>query len=97
MENREQHQNFDAIVAGGGPAGLSAASLLAEQGVKTAIISPVFPKPAPKGKRDPRTIAMMQPSVRLMEHLGLWPDKLEDVSSPLMKLRLLDNSGKGRI
>jgi len=86
-------KEYDVVVVGGGPAGLSAACLLAEQDLSTAIVSPFFPKPAPQGQRDPRTIAMMQPSVRLMEHLGLWPQKLKDVSNPLNHLRLLDDSG----
>ena len=86
-------KEYDVIVVGGGPAGLSAACLMAEQKLATAIVSPFYPKPAPQGQRDPRTIAMMQPSVRLMEHMGLWPQALKDVSSPLMHLRLLDDSG----
>ena len=86
-------KEYDVIVVGGGPAGLSAACLLAEQKLSTAIVSPFYPKPAPQGQRDPRTIAMMQPSVRLMEHMGLWPQALKDVSNPLHHLRLLDDSG----
>jgi len=86
-------KEYDVVVVGGGPAGLSAACLLAEQNLSTAIVSPFYPKQAPQGKRDPRTIAMMQPSVRLMEHMGLWPKALKDVSSPLNHLRLVDDSG----
>ncbi len=86
-------KEYDVVVVGGGPAGLSAACLLAEQKLSTAIVSPFYPKPVPQGQRDPRTIAMMQPSVRLMEHMGLWPTELESVSSPLKHLRLLDDSG----
>ncbi len=86
-------KEYDVVVVGGGPAGLSAACLLAEQKLKTAIVSPFYPKPVTKGQRDPRTIAMMQPSVRLMEHMELWPQELAEVSSPLKKLRLLDDSG----
>ena len=86
-------KEYDVVVVGGGPAGLSAACLLAEQKLSTAIVSPFYPKPAPQGQRDPRTIAMMQPSVRLMEHMKLWPKALKDVSSPLNHLRLLDDSG----
>jgi 2-octaprenyl-6-methoxyphenol hydroxylase len=87
-----KNTKFDVLVVGGGPAGLSAASLLAEQGLETAIVSPFYPRKMPKNTRDPRTIAMMQPSVRLMEHMGLWPDMLKDVSSPLLRLRLLDDA-----
>jgi len=86
-------KKYDVVVVGGGPAGLSAACLLAGQKLKTAIVSPFYPKLVPKGQRDPRTIAMMQPSVRLMEHMGLWPNDLAGVSSPLKQLRLLDDTG----
>ncbi len=86
-------KSYDVVVVGGGPAGLSAACLLAEQKLSTPIVSPFYPKSVAKGERDPRTIAMMQPSVRLMEHMGLWPRALEEVSSPLRHLRLLDDSG----
>lgn len=90
MSNQTNH---DVIVAGAGAAGLAVACQLAETGLKTAVISPFFPQKKPKGQRDPRTIALMQPSMRLLEHMGLWPQPLKNASSPLMRLRLLDDSG----
>ncbi len=82
--------DFDVIVAGAGPAGLAAAALCAEQGLKTAIVTgPLDPF---EKRHDPRTIALMRPSVRLLEHLGLFAP-LKDVSNPLRKLRLVDDTG----
>jgi hypothetical protein len=41
---------------------------------------------------DPRTIALMQPSIRLLAHLGLWPGDLMAQSAPLWRLKLVDDS-----
>ena len=83
--------DFDVIVSGAGPAGLAAAALCAEGGLKTALIT----GPAdPFAKRhDARTIALMRPSMRLLEHLELFGEDLRAVSSPLRKLRLVDDTG----
>ena len=58
--------DFTAIVVGGGPAGLAAAALLAQAGVSTALVSG-----AESASIDPRTVALMMPSIRLLAHLGL--------------------------
>ena len=55
-----------AIIAGGGPAGLAAAALLAKEGTATALV-------APASTEDPRTVALMQPSIQLLRYLGIWP------------------------
>jgi 2-octaprenyl-6-methoxyphenol hydroxylase len=81
-------QSFTAIVVGGGPAGLAAACLLGKSRVKTALVS---------GREangdDPRTVALMMPSIRLLEHLGLWPGELKALTSPLRRLRIIDDTG----
>lgn len=79
--------DFDCLVAGAGPAGLAAACLLAHDGRRTAVIA------APVGVADPRTVALMRPSIRLLEHLELWPGDLRARTQPLRRLRLVDDTG----
>ena len=79
---------FDCIVAGAGPAGLAAACLLAVEGRNTALAAR-----APGDAADPRTVALMAPSIRMLEYLGVWPGALKDATQPLRKLRLVDDTG----
>ncbi len=78
--------NYKAIIAGGGPAGLAAAALLAKEGTATALV-------APASTEDPRTVALMQPSIQLLRYLGVWPGVLEGSAASLRKLRLIDDTG----
>ena len=78
--------DYKVIVAGAGPAGLAAAALLAKEGVTTALVAP-----APTD--DPRTVALMQPSIQLLRYLGIWPGSLEVQTAPLRKLRIVDDTG----
>ena len=78
--------DYKAVVAGGGPAGLAAAALLAKEGIATALVAPA---PA----EDPRTVALMQPSIQLLRYLGIWPGSLEQLTAPLHKLKLIDDTG----
>ena len=78
--------DFTALIAGAGPAGLSAAALLAKEGVKTALVAPASPE-------DPRTVALMQPSIQLLRYLDIWPGSLEALAAPLRKLRMIDDTG----
>jgi 2-octaprenyl-6-methoxyphenol hydroxylase len=74
-----------AVVIGGGPAGLVAGTLLAASGVPTALVAP----PAPA---DTRTTALMQSSLKVLERIGVWP-ALAPKTGALKKLRLVDASG----
>jgi 2-octaprenyl-6-methoxyphenol hydroxylase len=76
----------DVAVVGGGPAGLACAILLADGGLSVVVAGP---SPA----KDARTVALMQPSVRLLRNLGLWPDPFSATAQPLRKLTLVDDSG----
>ena len=80
--------DFDVIVTGAGPAGLSAACLLALDGRRVAMVAK-----EQGDATDPRTVALMQPSIRLLMHLGLWPGHMKQATQPLRKLRLVDDTG----
>jgi 2-octaprenyl-6-methoxyphenol hydroxylase len=79
-------ERFDCIVAGGGPAGLAAALLSARHGMCTALIAPTPPE-------DPRTVALMQPSLQLLANLGVWPEPLRTGAAPLARLKIIDETG----
>lgn len=80
-------KSFETVVVGGGPAGLSAACLLAQAGVETAMITPSMEI------SDPRTVALMRPSINLFTTLGIWPGSLLVGSAPLRKLKIVDDTG----
>ncbi len=79
-------RNAKVLVAGGGPAGLAAAALLAKAGFTTICV-------APQTTSDPRTTALMAPSIRLLEFLGVWSEDLRQHCAPLKQLHLRDDTG----
>jgi 2-octaprenyl-6-methoxyphenol hydroxylase len=81
-------EQFDVVVAGGGPAGLVAACLIAAHGKRVALVTG-----AAAAGEDPRTVALMQPAIRLLQHIGIWPGKLADAAAPLRRLKLVDDTG----
>ncbi|MCL2430276.1 MAG: FAD-dependent monooxygenase, partial [Alphaproteobacteria bacterium] len=95
-----------AGVIGGGPAGLVAALALAHFQVPTGLVAPsARPDPAPQGKAreqagagraggaDNRTTALMMPSVRALETLGVW-SSCRRHAAPLRVMRIVDDTGR---
>jgi 2-octaprenyl-6-methoxyphenol hydroxylase len=80
--------DFDVIVAGSGPAGLVAACLAATHRFTTAMITG-----PPNERPDPRTVALMMPSLAVLEECGIWPAMLQEWAAPLRNLRLVDDTG----
>lgn len=74
------------VVVGAGPAGLSAAVLLAQSGVDTICIANSTPI-------DGRTVALMMPAIRMLEAMHVWPDSLDQHSCPLKHLHIRDDTG----
>ena len=76
----------DAIVVGGGLAGIAAAVAVAQAGLRTLHI-------APKGPPDRRTSALMQPSVAYLQSAGLIGDPSE-AGHPLTQIRIIDATSR---
>src|SRR5215470_12800332 len=76
-----------ATVIGGGPTGLVAALALAHFGVPTVLVAP------PPGRADNRTTALMRPSVKALEALGVW-SSCRDRAAPLRVMRIVDDTGR---
>ncbi|MEO1161009.1 MAG: FAD-dependent monooxygenase, partial [Pseudomonadota bacterium] len=82
---------FDVVVAGAGPAGLASACLLAQAGCRTACIAPGIDLLTSPRSDEPvrRTVALMQPAIRLLATIGVWPGKLHPGSAPLELLKIV--------
>jgi 2-octaprenyl-6-methoxyphenol hydroxylase len=80
------NERVQALVVGGGPAGLASTVLLAQAGFDVVCV-------APHGAVDPRTTALMAPSLRLLSHVGVWTDAVQQNCAPLKNLHILDDTG----
>src|SRR6202045_5551160 len=78
---------FEAVVVGGGPAGLAAAIALAQTRAKTALVA----RRAPYA--DNRTTALLGGSVDLLRELEVWP-RCEAKAAALQAMRLVDDTGR---
>ena len=77
----------DIVVAGNGPAGMAAALALAQAGFEVTIAAPV------QSLTDQRTTALMMPSIKLLERLGVW-DEVKSLAAPLASMRIVDGTSR---
>lgn len=64
---------FDVVICGAGPVGLSVAALLHKRGMPAARIALIDAKPAEHAAQDPRTIALSHGSQQILQDIGAWP------------------------
>ncbi|MET0279078.1 MAG: UbiH/UbiF family hydroxylase [Pseudorhodoplanes sp.] len=79
-------EEFEAVVVGAGPSGLTAALALANAGLSTALIGARAPD-------DHRTTALLTSSVAALSTLGVW-DFCRDQAAALRSLRIVDDTGR---
>ena len=83
-------ESVDVLVAGGGVAGLSAAAAFGARGYSVLCVDPTAPVTGEGEKgADLRTTAFLQPSVRLLDDVGLW-SRLAPHATPLQIMRIVD-------
>jgi 2-octaprenyl-6-methoxyphenol hydroxylase len=79
-------RDFDIVIVGAGAVGLGAAFAFARDGYRTALVGGL------ESRRDGRTVALLNGSVRLFETLGLW-NSLATRAAPLETMRIIDDTG----
>ncbi len=79
-------RDFDIVIVGAGAVGLGAALAFARDGYRTALVGGL------DARRDGRTVALLNGSVRFFEALGLWPT-LTPRAAPLETMRIIDDTG----
>src|SRR5262245_7852504 len=84
----QNRRDVDVVVAGAGTVGLATACLIAAAGHQVLLLAP-----PDSLKPDPRTVALMQPAIRLLAAIGIWPGALAELSERLVVLRIVDDRG----
>lgn len=79
-------KSYDIVIVGAGAVGLSAALAFARDGFRTALIGSL------DTRRDGRTVALLNGSVRFLEALDAWPAIVGE-AAPLETMRIIDDTG----
>ncbi|MEI4486002.1 UbiH/UbiF family hydroxylase [Frigidibacter sp. MR17.14] len=86
-------ETTDILISGGGIAGLIAAASFGAAGFSTLVVDPAPPVASDADPAaDLRSTAFLQPSVRLLEEIGLW-ERLAPHAMPLQVMRIVDAGG----
>jgi ubiquinone biosynthesis UbiH/UbiF/VisC/COQ6 family hydroxylase len=85
--------DFDVVIIGAGPAGLSLAGSLAAQGLAIALVERLPAASLTAPEFDGREIALTHSSVDILRGLGAWERIPPDVIAPLREARVLDGTG----
>lgn len=80
--------SYDVMIAGLGPAGLTAALALGSLGLRVAAIGQSL-----SGKVDARATALMPASLTLLKRLGVW-ENCSTFGQPMTGLRIIDATGR---
>ena len=94
MNQKTTKTDFDIIIIGAGPAGLSFACSLANQNLKTLIVerSPISTINNPKA--DGRETALTHNSLKILKKMGVWDLIDESKVSPLKQAKVFDGDSE---
>lgn len=84
--------NYDIIIVGAGPAGLSFARSLANTELRIALIEKQSEQQLAEPEFDGRDIALTHLSVRILKELGIWARFEPDERPPIKEARVLDGT-----
>jgi ubiquinone biosynthesis UbiH/UbiF/VisC/COQ6 family hydroxylase len=82
--------NYDIIVVGAGPAGLSFARCLKHSGLRLGIIEKLAEDDLTAPEFDGRDVALTHQSLRILRELGVWERFTEDERPPIREAKVLD-------
>ena len=86
-------ERCDILISGGGVAGMTAAAAFGSAGFSVICVDPAPPVTEAEAEgADLRTTAFLQPSVRLLEEIGLW-ERFAPHAMPLQMMRIIDAGG----
>jgi ubiquinone biosynthesis UbiH/UbiF/VisC/COQ6 family hydroxylase len=85
--------DFDVLIIGAGPAGLSLAGSLADQGLAIALVERLPATSLAAPDFDGREIALTHVSVDILRGLGAWGRIPPDMIAPLCEARVLNGAG----
>ncbi|MCH2163470.1 MAG: UbiH/UbiF family hydroxylase [Marinovum sp.] len=89
-----EQNHFDIIIAGGGIAGLAAATAFGQAGFHTLIVDPSAPIiDRDSDGADLRSTAFLQPARDFLDRIGLW-ERLGPYATPLATMQIMDASGE---
>jgi 2-octaprenyl-6-methoxyphenol hydroxylase len=87
----DMRSRSEAVVVGGGPAGVAAALALGQAGADVVLAAPPHPG-SPGGPIETRTAALFAGSINLLKNLGAW-EAVAAASAPIRAIRILDDTG----
>ncbi|MFN3624212.1 MAG: 5-demethoxyubiquinol-8 5-hydroxylase UbiM [Hyphomicrobium sp.] len=87
---------FDMVIVGGGPAGLSLACLVADLGLRVAVVERQSERDLAEPASDGRDIALTHRSVRILREMGVW-DRVAPVEVAPIRRAAVRNADEAQL